>query len=189
MTGPCLISLAGVSGAGKDTAGAYLAERHGYVRVAVADPMKELMMRLFGLSREQLWGDERNVPCARLGRPPRELYQQFGRACREIDADVWVKAFRHTVHERLARSERVVCTDVRMLAEARVVRELGGSVWHLRRAGAGAPGALSLDATETEVVAGFDGFDAVIDNDGSVADLHTRLDEVLAASSAAMSAR
>jgi hypothetical protein len=178
MSGPGLVALAGVSGAGKDSAARYLAERHGFRRVAIADPLKETMMALFALTREQLWGDARNLPDPRLGRAPRELYQQFGRACREIDPDVWIRGFRARAAELLGGGERVVCTDLRTLAELRMVRELGGSAWLLRRPSAGAPGALAFDATETELGAVEEGrFDSVIWNDGTPAMLHHRLDQ------------
>jgi len=180
MSGARLVALAGVSGAGKDMAAGYLAERHGFRRVAIADPLKEAMTALFGLTREQLWGDARNLPDPRLGRAPRELYQQFGRACREIDPEVWIRAFRGRAAELLDAGERVVCTDLRTLAELRVVRELGGCAWLLRRPRAGAPGALALDATETELAMADEGwFDAVIRNDGTPAVLHHRLDRAL----------
>lgn len=181
MTGsPRLVCFAGVSGAGKDTAGAYLTERHRFVRVAVADPMKDVMMQLFGLSREQLWGDARNLPDPRLGRPPRELYQQFGAACRDIDPEVWIRSFRSRVAALLAEGHRVVCTDLRTSGEWKAARELGGTVWLLERPGAGAPDTMAADATETDLsAAGADRFDGVIANEGSVAELHARIEAAL----------
>ena len=181
MSAGVLVCLAGVSGAGKDTAGEYLVRRHGFRRVAMADPLKETMMGLFGLTREQLWGDARNVPDPRLGRAPRELYQRFGAACREIDPEVWIRAFRHRV-ETIVRDGggRVVCTDLRTLAELRAASDLGGAVWLLERTGAGAPGAMALDATETELAkAPRETFDRAIRNDGSLTDLHRQIDDAL----------
>ena len=177
MSAARLLALAGVSGAGKDVAASHLASRHGFQRVALADPLKDVMMELFGLTREQLWGELRNTPDPRLGRAPRELYQRFGRACREIDAEVWVRIFRRRVDELLRAGANVVCTDVRTVAELRAVRELGGSAWLLRRPGAGAPGAMSLDSTETELPdLGDECFDAVVWNDGDPKQLFRRLD-------------
>lgn len=177
-----LVCFAGVSGAGKDTAGTYLVERHGYKRVAVADALKETMMTLFGLSWEQLWGEARNRPDPRLGRAPRELYQEFGSACRGIDPEVWIRPFRTRIETLLSHGERVVCTDLRTLEELRVVKALGGTVWLLTRTGAGAPGTMALDRTETELSQAEDGlFDEVIPNDGSPIDLHGRIEAALAA--------
>jgi len=180
--GERLICLAGVSGSGKDAAGAYLAERHAFQRVAFADPLKDVMAEIFGLTREQLWSDERNIPHPRLGRAPRELYQEFGRACRKIDPDVWIRKFRERLHGLLGTGRSVVCTDLRTLAELRSVKEMGGTAWLIERPGAGAPGRMALDATETELArVPRDVFDRLIRNDGtSLEHLHRSLDNALA---------
>lgn len=177
-----LVCLAGVSGSGKDTAGAYLADRHGFERVALADPLKEAMMALFSLRRDQLWGDERNTPDPRLGRTPRELYQQFGSVCRVIDPDVWLRPFRTRVENMLSAGRRVVCTDLRTPEELRMAREMGAAIWRIERSGAGAPGAMALDATE-RALSGLppEAFDRVIGNDGSLAQLHQELERALVA--------
>jgi len=175
------ICLAGLSGAGKDTAGGLLIEHHGFERVAIADPLKTVMMTLFELTPEQLWGGLRNVPDARLGRAPRELYQRFGQVCAEIDPAVWLRPFRARVTELMRAGRQVVCTDLRTSAEWQAARELGARIWLVSRPGAGAPGALAQDRTERDV-AGFEHarFDAVIQNDGTLAALHARLRAALA---------
>jgi hypothetical protein len=176
-----LLCLAGVSGAGKDTAGAYLQEHLGFTRVAVADALKAAVMQLFGLTEAQLWGAERNVIDPRLGRAPREIYQEFGEACVRLDPEVWLRPFRSAVAALLRDGRSVVCTDLRTLDELRAAREMGGNVWLLTRSGAGAPEAMALHRTETELAgapAVF--FDQVIANDGSLAALHARIDEALA---------
>jgi hypothetical protein len=176
-----LVCLAGVSGAGKDTAGAYL-ERLGFTRVAVADALKRAMMQLFGLTEAQLWGDARNEPDPRLGRAPRALYQEFGEACVRIDPDVWQRPFRRQVEALLQQGRSVVCTDLRTMDELRTAKELGGTIWLLTRSGAGAPGAMALHRTEREVSeAPRQFFDEVIANDGTPVELHARLDGALAA--------
>jgi hypothetical protein len=175
-----LVCLAGVSGSGKDTAGAFLAARHGYERVAIADPLKAAMMTLFHLSPDDLWGAARNTVHPRLGRAPRELYQRFGRACVEIDPDVWLRPFCARVSVTLARGGKVVCTDLRTKEERTAIRCLGGSVWLLRRTGAGAPGAMGADATETNMAGEEHGtFDEVLDNDGTVDALHAAIERLI----------
>jgi hypothetical protein len=175
------VCLAGVSGAGKDTAGAYL-EGSGFTRVAVADALKRAMMQLFDLTEVQLWGSARNEPDPRLGRSPRALYQEFGRACVRIDPDVWLRPFRAQVEALLSQGRSVVCTDLRTLAEFRTAKELGGRVWLLTRSGAGAPGSMALHGTEQELSqAPLHWFDEVITNNGSLAELHATIDRGLAA--------
>lgn len=166
---------------GKDTAGLYLREKHGYECVAVADPLKETVASLFNVSRHQLWGDERDSPDSRLGRTPRELYRWFGRACVEVDPEVWIRPFRTRVQQILLRGGRAVCTDLRTRDEFEVVRSMGGVVWLIERGGAGAPGAAAIHPTETELaLAERSLFASRIQNDGTVAELHALLDEALA---------
>jgi predicted kinase len=182
MSGPrSFICLAGLSGAGKDTVGEYLARRHGFERVAIADPLKAVMMTLFQLGPEQLWGEGRNVVDARLGRAPRELYQRFGQVCVELDAEVWLRPFRMRVEALLRAGSRVVCTDLRTAAEWRAARELGASVWLVERPGAGAPGALASHATEREVAgAARSEFDEVLHNGGTLEALHAEVERRVA---------
>lgn len=168
-----LVCLAGSAGAGKDAAGEYLVRYHGFQRVAVADPLKNVMMALFGLSREQLWGTKRNTLDARLGRAPRELYQEFGKACREIDPEVWIRLFRLEVEAIVSAGNDVVCTDLRTYDELHAVRRMGGVTWRIERTGAGAPGALARDSTETELaLAPGELFDRIIRNDGTLPELY-----------------
>lgn len=176
-----VVCLAGLSGAGKDTGGRHLRRRHGFKRVAVADPLKRTVAQLFGISRRQLWGDRRNTPDARLGRTPRELYQWFGHACAQVDPEVWIRPFRARVEDIVFGGGRVVCTDLRTRDELQVVRSLGGVVWLIERRGAGAPGAAATHVTETDLAcAPHDFFDRVIQNDGTVTDLEGKLDGALA---------
>jgi hypothetical protein len=174
------ICLAGVSGAGKDTVGAFLARNHGFERVALADPLKVTMMTLFQLGPNQLWGEDRNVVDPRLGRSPRELYQRFGQVCVELDPEVWLRPFRMRVESLLGAGGRVVCTDLRTGAEWRAARALGATLWLVERPGAGAPGALASHATEREVAgAARSEFDSVLHNDGSLDALHAKIEQLL----------
>ncbi|MCP3138133.1 deoxynucleotide monophosphate kinase family protein [Pyxidicoccus xibeiensis] len=174
------ICLAGVSGAGKDTVGSLLTRHHGFERVAIADPMKAILMTLFQLSPDQLWGDGRNSVDPRLGKSPRELYQRFGQTCVELDAEVWLRPFRLRVESLLKAEGRVVCTDLRTSREWKLARALGAELWLVERPGAGAPGALASHATEREAAGAERAqFDAVILNDGSLEALRSRVEETL----------
>lgn len=175
------ICLAGLSGTGKDAAGAHFAAQHGFERAALADPLKRAMMRLFDLDEAQLWGDRRNVVDPRLGRAPRELYQRFGRACVEIDPEVWLRPFRAHVEAILARAGKVVCTDLRTAQELRAAREMGGAIWLVTRRGAGAPGLLAHDATELLAASlGAADVDVVLANESTLADLGEAITAALA---------
>ena len=179
--GARMIGLAGVSGAGKDTAGDYLVRRHGFRRIAFADPLKRWVRDIFGLTDAQLWGDERNHVDSRLGRTPREVYQEFGKACTGLDADVLIRAFLREADQVEGTGACVVCTDVRTRREMEAIQQRGGSVWRITRPGAGVRGAAGKHETETEIATLPDLlFDGMIRNDGVVSDLHGLVDEIVA---------
>lgn len=176
---PRIIALVGLSGAGKDTVGEILAT-HRYQRVALADSMKRHVGAVFDLDDEQLWGEGRNTRIERLGCTPRELYQRFSDACRQLDPDVWLRPWKRELERRLADRARVLCTDVRTKQEFEQVRALGGRVWRITRPGAGAPGAAGMHATERELAELPNrAFDRVIDNDGDLDDLRMKVESSL----------
>ena len=170
------IAISGVSGAGKDTVAQFLIDELGYERLAIADPIKEHVGDIFGLTKRQLWGDLRNEVIDELGVSPRKIYQDFGRFCREIDAGIWLRALLSRVRELIGEGRRVVCTDVRTHKEFEAVRSAGASLWHITRSGAGAPGDLANDSTERQAreLAGRR-FDVVIENNGPLEELQERV--------------
>lgn len=172
-----VISLSGKSGAGKDTVAQILMRRFDYERVAFADPIKRYVGELFGLTDEQLWGDGRNRPDERLEMAPREVYQNFGSFCREIDPDVWIRRWRQSVGERLEAGAGVICTDVRTPDELAAVRDLGGTALLITRPDAGAPGDLGEHPTEQMLTGDESRFDDVIRNDGTLEELEQAVAE------------
>ena len=179
---PLYLGLCGLSGAGKDTVGERLERAHGFLRVAIADPLKRHVQQLFDLSIEQLWGDQRNTPDARLGRTPRELYQVFGDMCRSLDPEIWIRLWCECVGTARADGHRVVCTDLRTLPELQAARARGARIWRIVRASAGAPGRAGEHRTERALAELDDEhFDRCIRNDGDLARLHRRIASAVAA--------
>jgi len=102
-----ILGISGLAGAGKDTIAEYLAKNQGFVRVALADPLKRICRDVFAFSDEQLFGpsEKRNEPDERYHRvrlgikdlsrfeylTPRYALQrlgsEWGRDCYE---NVWV---------------------------------------------------------------------------------------------------
>lgn len=68
-----IIVLNGPAGSGKDTVGDMLVEHHGYVKIAFADEVKRICMRLWDFSEEQLWGDLKDVPDKRYPFTPKHI--------------------------------------------------------------------------------------------------------------------
>ena len=55
-----IIGITGQTGAGKDVIASRLVEKHGYVRLALADPIKRFGLNVFGFDVIQLWGPAKN---------------------------------------------------------------------------------------------------------------------------------
>ena len=65
-----LVGVAGLAGSGKETVADRLCEKHGFVRVSFADPLKRFCMQVYEFTEEQLWGPSefRNAPDKRYQR-------------------------------------------------------------------------------------------------------------------------
>jgi hypothetical protein len=168
-----LIGLTGRSGAGKNTAADYLEKAHGYHRMALADPIKEALQVMLGLTHNQVYGDSREVPLDWLhGFTPRALLQtlgtEWGRCL--VHPDIWITCLFRRLEQ--AAVERVVITDVRFDNEVHAIHARGGAVWAIERPRA--PKNKTVDHVSEGGVAA-DLVDAVIQNTGTVAQLHNAL--------------
>jgi hypothetical protein len=65
-----ILGLSGDAGAGKDTVADALVAHHGFVKIALADPLKRFLMATFDFSKETLWGPSklRAIPDKRFPR-------------------------------------------------------------------------------------------------------------------------
>lgn len=169
-----IIGLTGLAGAGKSTAADHLVAAHGFVRVKFAGPLKSMLAAL-GLGPDEIEGHLKEVPSDLLcGRTPRQAMQTLGAEWGRdlIGPDLWVRAWGKAVDEALTDGAAgIVADDVRFLNEVTAIHERGGYVLRLTRERAGS----ASGATHVSETGGVP-FDAVLTNDGSVADLHEVLD-------------
>lgn len=137
-----LIALTGKAGSGKTTIAQEL-ERRGFVRLRFAGTLKA-MLRVLGLTAEQVDGDKKSEPCDLLGgKTPREAMQllgtQWGREL--IDEDLWVRATMREAASYLADGQDVVIDDCRFENEALAMHDFErGYVVGLTRKGEGIEG-------------------------------------------------
>jgi hypothetical protein len=98
-----IIGVTGLAGSGKTTVADLLVEKHGFMKIALADPMKRFCQEIFQFSDEQLWGTDTDKaePDERYRRPGGVVHRRYltsrfalqtlgtewGRGCYE---DVWV---------------------------------------------------------------------------------------------------
>lgn len=170
---PPVVAFTGVAGSGKSTATKYLVEKRGYTLVKFAGPLKDVM-RLFGLTEDEIEGDLKEKPCNLLeGRTPRHAMQtlgtQWARDC--IGPNFWVKMWRERVVDILAQSGRIVVDDCRFPNEAQAIRRLGGDIYKIEGRGG--------IAGNHESERGCGDQDLVLVNDGSVEELHGKIEEAL----------
>ncbi|GGM78190.1 hypothetical protein GCM10012275_56050 [Longimycelium tulufanense] len=150
------IALVGSARSGKDTVAQHLLTRYGYVRVALADPVRDALLiinplvatttgevgRLAELVAAHGWEEVKTlVPEAR------RLMQVLGtdvvRAL--IDPDAWVRIAIRTAEKHHAAGQPVVVSDVRYPNEADAFRTHGYLLVRITR-----PGHRSDDAHSSE---------------------------------------
>lgn len=185
LTAPNLIALGGWLRSGKDAFADWLVEHHGWVKVGLADPILEHMLIV------NPWIKVRLREAFRLRIRPgfhtaKRLYDRLGYVdAKSIDdfrafmwrdgtdagrnfigRDVWVSVMARRVSERLAAGEKLVITSVRYPNELDMVRDQGALTLWVDRAGT-TPGDHESDQSLTAA-----DFDGLIDNDGTLDDLH-----------------
>jgi hypothetical protein len=125
---PSLIGLSGRAGSGKSHAANYLVEKHGYTKVKLAGPLKD-MLRAVGLTEDHIEGSLKEEPCDLLcGKTPRFAMQTLGTEWgRElISVDLWGSLWRAQVGSLLDQGKQVVTDDVRFSNEAARIKSMGG---------------------------------------------------------------
>lgn len=131
-----IIAFTGLAGAGKTTAAQYLVVNHGFTRVRFAGPLKNMLLAL-GLTKEQVDGSEKEIPCALLGgKTPRYFMQKFATEfVRDtIDANFWIRAWQETV-ARTAEHTSIVVDDLRFPNEGEMLHAIGGIIVGIERDG------------------------------------------------------
>jgi hypothetical protein len=141
MTPPLLLGLVGPIGAGKDTAAAYLEDQYGFVAIAFADPVRDMLGALAEHADvDGAWLTERALkeqPMPVLGRSYRELARSLGTSWGRnlLNQSWWVRIAHHKFTQARARGDNVVVTDVRHLNEAEWLRGNGGYLVSIERDG------------------------------------------------------
>lgn len=144
-----IIALFGPPGAGKDTVGKILVEQYAYRRVAFADKVRELALRVCGhnvidFSISRIWTLEECVrvhgwEIAKRESPRvRDILERVGDGCRGVlGEDVWIDRAFQGINE----TSEIVVTDMRKLNEWDFVRwhaEVNGLhavAWYITRSG------------------------------------------------------
>ena len=171
-----ILALGHRSGVGKDTLAGILVEEHGFVRLAFADALKAVL----GAVRPYLGRDIADA-IAELGIeeakrspiPVRAVLIDLGNAVRaHVSPDAWVLAVTRKIDE--APDGRFVITDLRFPNEVRMLRDRGAYLVRVDRAAA----PVSHDVSDC-ALEGFDQWDAIVDNSGSLRYLAAQVEHLV----------
>ena len=175
-----IIGLNGYAQSGKDTVAKILIENYGYERVAFADAIKDLLIKMNPILED---GYRLNEHVQEFGwelakaRPEvRRLLQDLGLGARVIiDDHIWVVAALQKMYDV---DKNYVITDVRFENEAVMVKQIFGEVWRIEREGVGP---INSHVSESQL-SNWD-FDRIINNNGTLEDLavevKTHMDTIL----------
>ncbi len=133
-----LIGLVGATGSGKTTLAQFLVDEHGYERVHMGGPIKD-MLRALGIPEDHLTGspEDRSVPLALLGgRSARYAMQTLGTGWgrRAVSTDIWSNAVTAVLDRMIDKpTKRIVIDDLRFPNDWNVIQVFGGTIVRVRR--------------------------------------------------------
>ena len=139
-----IIGICGLIGSGKGTVADILEDGYGFTKMSFADSLKDAVSSVFGWPRAMLEGDTVESRewreqidawwANRLGIPhltPSWVLQYWGtEVCRQgFHPDIWIAS----MERKLQMAGDFVIPDLRFPNEVSMVREMGGSVWRVKR--------------------------------------------------------
>jgi len=180
--GHYIIGLAGRAGAGKDTAARRFMNRWGYRQYSFAQPLRDGLKAMFDMSDIEFGPDHKESPILNevTFHSARFLMQTLGTEWGRnvVQTDIWLRVAEHRINQ--FKSPYVVISDVRFPNEAEWISRKGGIVLWVER---DRDNMLSSEAAQhvSESMIESGDADGVIDNNGTVAQLNTEVDEWVAA--------
>jgi len=172
-----VLGLHGYGGVGKDTLADALVDNYGFVKIAFADPVREILYRMNPVvviednqpvSLQEVVDRIGWTEAKHLYPSVREMLVGLGMGARQsIGPRVWIdEAMR-----RAGNHERIVFSDVRMLDEAVFLRDVYRAILvHVVRPGVGPAHNQELSSLPPAML------DYVIENDGDIVDLKAKAD-------------
>jgi hypothetical protein len=202
-----IVGVTGFIGSGKDTIADYLVTFKGFRRMSFAEPLKDAISAIFNWDRELLegktvysrewreqvdewWAERLNIPHL----TPRFALQQWGTEVgrRAFHDDIWIASIENRLQ---SIKDNIVLSDCRFPNELKAIKNAGGltirvqrgplPVWHdvalsYSQGNTSAKSILDsqgIHASEYSSV-GLN-YDYIIDNNGSVTELHNQIDSII----------
>lgn len=195
-----IIGLTARARSGKDTFGKYLQDAFlerdiEFQTTAFAYRLKQMCLEHFNLTRDQLWGDSKEIVDTRYTKPfvngckwereqlckytiennldemywtPREIMQALGSFYRRIDPNFWVRKLDENL--RYLGSNNVIITDVRHINECEYVKDHGILIKIVKEDAAKIHGMQHESETALDDKPD-DYFDIIVSNNGTLEDL------------------
>lgn len=180
-----IVGLCGKKGAGKDAAGQYLVENHGFTRLSFADPLKDSAAACWpGVTKDD-WNEWKNdshvhvqiiqehqgVDMVVASVTAREFLQRYGtEAHRDVfGQNFWINFMEEQLS--LGAEPRYVITDARFENEILLLKKYGGTIIYLDR-----PGMDMADQHASETSVPEELIDVTIPNNSTLEALYSRMD-------------
>lgn len=201
-----IIGICGLIGSGKGTVADILVDYHNFQKISFADKLKDGVAQVFGWDRSMLEGDTDRSRLWRekvdefwtkeTGREitPRLVLQEFGTDCMRMGFydGIWVSL----VKKHMLDNPHInyVIPDVRFPNEMKMIRELEGEVWQVRRGeqpewfssaildnttGSNLMSDYDVHASEWKWVDTNDKFDNMLYNDSTLEALYSQVEQTL----------
>ena len=182
-----LIGITGEKFNGKDTVGKWLVEKHGYVRFAFADVLKEACRIIFHFDDDQLYGDKKEIVDDFWLTTPREIFQFVGtdlfrnkmaEVIPHVEKNIWIMSVCKKIEKYKKENPdcKIVITDVRFKNEVDIVKKMGGTMWRIERV---CDDEHKFATHESEKHIKELVVDNVLKNDSTVEDLYKKIDSIL----------
>lgn len=167
-----ILGLHGLPRSGKDTVAEHLIECYRARRISFADPLKQAAAILLNRPLTHCYGEDydREAVMPEWGFSMRDFLQRMGtEVVREFSPDFWITRFSLVVRT-LPFNTFVVIPDVRFPNEVAYIRSLGGVLVEIVRPGVAHNSHVSNQRLDLGTCS------QLIINDGSIADLHMKVD-------------
>ena len=174
MKAPKLIGLYSPAPQSGKTCVAGIISEQGYTIVPFAATLKDMIVPMIvalGYDYPRAWElviSDKNYVLPEIGVSARHMLQtlgtEYGRQC--LHPDVWLKCWQ----KKAERFSAVVADDIRFPNEADLIRSMGGEMWLVRR--------FDVQRTTDHSSEGsldHYGFDRVIENDGTLDELRSKV--------------
>tara|TARA_B110000438_G_scaffold69970_1_gene70223 strand:- start:10204 stop:10797 length:594 start_codon:yes stop_codon:yes gene_type:complete len=194
-----VIGICGLISSGKDTIADYLIKNHNFHKISFADKLKDSVSAMFSWDRELLdgktnesraWREEVDAYwTSETGRTitPRLVLQEFGTECMRngFYDGIWVSLTKKKIIENPHMN--FVLPDTRFPNEAKMLYEIGGEVWRVKRGQDPAwfseyqeLGVEPTDVHPSEWAWAQTKFKHIIINDGTITELKDQVRDLLA---------